>query len=90
MNKVKIIYCVNCGWLPRATWMAQELLNTFSQVVNELTLVPSSGGIFEIYANNKLVWSRKNMEGSPEIKKLKQLLRDEIAPEMDLGHTDSL
>ena len=89
MNKVKIIYCVKCGWLPRATWMAQELLNTFSCVNIELTLVPSSGGVFEIYANGKLIWSRKDMEGFPEIKKLKQLVRDEIAPEMDLGHTDN-
>jgi len=69
--------------------MAQELLNTFSQVINELKLVPSSGGVFEIYVNDKLIWSRKDMEGFPEIKKLKQLVRDEIAPEMDLGHTDS-
>jgi len=69
--------------------MAQELLNTFSQVINGLKLVPSSGGVFEIYVNDKLIWSRKDMEGFPEIKKLKQLVRDEIAPEMDLGHTDS-
>jgi selenoprotein W-related protein len=69
--------------------MVQELLNTFSQVINELKLVPSSGGVFEIYVNDKLIWSRKDMEGFPEIKKLKQLVRDEIAPEMDLGHTDS-
>jgi predicted Rdx family selenoprotein len=26
--------------------------------------------------------------GSPDIKELKQLARDRIAPEMDLGHTD--
>ena len=69
--------------------MAQELLNTFSQVINELKLVPFSGGVFEIYVNDKLIWSRKEMGGFPEIKKLKQLVRDEIAPEMDLGHTDS-
>ena len=88
MNSIKILYCTQCGWLPRTTWMAQELLNTFSQVINELKLVPSSGGVFEIYVNDKLIWSRKDMEGFPEIKKLKQLVRDEIAPEMDLGHTD--
>ena len=70
--------------------MAQELLNTFSHVINEFTLVPSDGGIFEIYANDNLIWSRKRMEGFPEIKKLKQLVRDEIAPEMDLGHSDSI
>ena len=69
--------------------MAQELLNTFPGVIDELTLVPSSGGIFEIYANDKMIWSRKEMDSFPEIKILKQLVRDEIAPGMDLGHTDN-
>ena len=89
MNKVKIVYCTKCEWLPRSTWMAQELLNSFSGVIDELTLVPSSGGIFEVYANDKLIWSRNRMEGFPEIKKLKQLVRDELAPDMDLGHTEN-
>jgi len=89
MNKVKILYCTKCGWLPRTTWMAQELLNTFSESIDELILVPSTGGIFEIYTNDKLVWSRSENKGFPEIKKLKQLVRDEIAPGMDLGHSDS-
>ena len=88
MNRVKIVYCTQCGWLPRSTWIAQELLNTFSVEINELVLNPSSGGVFEIYANDKRVWSRKDNEGFPELKVLKRLIRDEIAPEKDLGHTD--
>ncbi len=89
MNNVKIVYCTKCGWLPRTTWIAQELLNTFSETIDELILVPSTGGIFEIYVNEKIVWSRKEKEGFPEIKELKQLVRDIINPEMELGHSDS-
>ena len=88
MNKIKIVYCTQCGWLPRTTWMAQELLTTFSEEIDELKLVPSTGGIFEIYLNDKLVWSRKERKGFPEITKLKQVVRDEFNPQRSLGHID--
>ena len=89
MKKVKIVYCSRCGWLPRSTWIAQELLNTFNQEIDQLVLAPSTGGVFEIYADDKKIWSRKEQNGFPEIKQLKQLVRDVIAPEKELGHTDS-
>ncbi len=68
--------------------MAQELLVTFDQEISELTLKPGTGGVFEVLANDKLVWSRKTEGRFPEITELKQLVRDRIAPGKDLGHTD--
>jgi selenoprotein W-related protein len=68
--------------------MAQELLTTFEEEISALTLKPSTGGIFEIRANGELVWSRKEQGRFPEITELKQLVRDHIAPERDLGHAD--
>jgi selenoprotein W-related protein len=68
--------------------MAQELLTTFDQEITELTLRPGTGGVFEVRVNGKLVWSRKAEGRFPEITELKQLVRDEIAPEKDLGHSD--
>jgi selenoprotein W-related protein len=87
-NRIEIVYCTQCRWLLRATWMAQELLSTFDQEISELTLKPGTGGIFEVRANGKLVWSRKAQARFPEIAELKQLVRDEIAPERSLGHAD--
>ena len=87
-NQVKIIYCTQCRWLLRATWMAQELLTTFSEDIQTLTLVPGTGGIFEIYANGEKIWSRKAMNGFPEITTLKIKVRDVINPDKDLGHID--
>ncbi|WP_228445462.1 SelT/SelW/SelH family protein [Thalassotalea sp. HSM 43] len=88
MNKVEITYCSQCRWLMRSTWMAQELLTTFDGDIDELTLRPGNGGIFEIVANGKLVWSRKKMARFPEITELKQCVRDAIAPNKDLGCID--
>jgi selenoprotein W-related protein len=68
--------------------MAQELLTTFDQEISELTLKPGTGGIFEIRANDALIWSRKGQGRFPEITELKQLVRDQVAPGRDLGHSD--
>lgn len=72
----------------RAAWYAQELLTTFAEEVGEVALVPGTGGIFEVRCNGVLIWDRKSMDGFPDIKQLKQLVRDQIAPDKQLGHTD--
>jgi len=68
--------------------MAQELLTTFDGMVDELTLKPGTGGIFEVWVNDTRIWSRREQGGFPDIKQLKQLVRDQIAPEHSLGHSD--
>jgi selenoprotein W-related protein len=88
MNRVTIEYCTQCRWLLRAAWMAQELLPTFEKEIEELTLKPGTGGVFEVSANETLVWSRKAEGRFPEITELKQRVRDKIAPDRDLGHSD--
>ena len=86
--KIKIEYCVKCGWLLRAGWIAQEILSTFGERVEELTLVPSSGGVFKVFAGDEMVWSRERDGGFPSAAGIKRLVRDRIAPDMPLGHTD--
>jgi selenoprotein W-related protein len=68
--------------------MAQELLTTFQDDIGEIALVPGTGGIFDIRAKGELIWSRKTAGGFPDIKELKQLVRDRIAPGKELGHSD--
>jgi selenoprotein W-related protein len=87
-NQITITYCSKCRWLLRASWMGQELLTTFESEITDLTLRPDSGGIFEITANGKTIWSRETDGGFPEITELKRRVRDVIAPNRDLGHVD--
>jgi selenoprotein W-related protein len=87
-RRVEIIYCRQCRWLLRASWMAQELLTTFDLELGEVALVPGTGGIFEVRVGDELVWSRKERGRFPDIKELKQLVRDRVAPGRDLGHSD--
>lgn len=87
-HTVNIHYCTGCRWLLRSAWMAQELLTTFEDEIGELTLHPGTGGIFEIHVDGQRIWSRKEMGGFPEIKELKQRVRDVVSPERSLGHSD--
>jgi selenoprotein W-related protein len=86
---VEITYCRLCAWGLRAGWMAQELLTTFAAEIGSVTLTPdASGGVFEVRIEGELVWSRKDQGRFPDIKELKQIVRDRIAPGRSLGHSD--
>lgn len=86
---VEITYCRLCGWGLRAGWMAQELMHTFAEELGSVTLTPdTTGGVFEVRLENEMIWSRKEHGRFPEMKELKQLVRDRVAPGRDLGHSD--
>ncbi|GAA4305974.1 SelT/SelW/SelH family protein [Compostibacter hankyongensis] len=88
-NQIVIEYCPKCGWLLRAAYMAQELLTTFTTELDSVTLKPSAtGGRYHIYLNDALLFDRHEASGFPEIKTLKQWVRDRISPGKDLGHSD--
>jgi len=53
-----------------------------------VALIPGTGGVFEVRLNGETIFSRKTASRFPESKELKQLVRDRIAPEKDLGHSD--
>ena len=88
LPKVEIQYCRQCRWLLRATWMAQELLTTFDEEIGGVMLIPGTGGVLEVRVDGETVWSRKAEGRFPEIKELKQRLRDHVAPDKMLGHSD--
>ena len=68
--------------------MAQELLTTFEQELGSVALAPGTGGVFEVSVNGEMIWSRKDSGRFPDIKELKQLVRDRVAPGKDLGHSE--
>lgn len=86
--EVQIEYCRQCRWLLRAAWMAQELLVTFEDELGGVTLRPGTGGVFQVSVDGETIWSRKAEGRFPEMKELKQRLRDKVAPGRDLGHSD--
>jgi len=86
--QIEIRYCTQCRWMLRAAWMAQELLTTFEQELGSVALAPSTGGTFDVAVNGDRIWSRKETGRFPDIKELKQLVRDRVAPDKELGHSE--
>ena len=86
--RIVITYCRQCNWLLRAAWMAQELLSTFAEDLGEVALLPSTGGAFRIEVDGVLIWDRKDDGGFPDVRTLKQRVRDRLDPARDLGHVD--
>jgi selenoprotein W-related protein len=97
--RVCIEYCVGCRWGLRASWTAQELLATFERggALGEVALRPSDvSGIFRVWVvpaleidrGGTVIWDRKLDGGFPEMKVLKQRVRDIVEPQKDLGHSD--
>lgn len=69
--------------------MAQELLTTFADELSGVTLAPSeASGQFSVRIGNDTIWDRKENGGFPDIKVLKQIVRDVVAPGKSLGHSD--
>ncbi|MBY0445318.1 MAG: SelT/SelW/SelH family protein, partial [Burkholderiales bacterium] len=70
--RVSILYCTQCNWLLRSSWLAQELLSTFAEELGEVALQPGTGGIFIVQCMDVIIWDRKIEGRFPEAKELKQ------------------
>ena len=86
---ITIEYCPKCGWLLRSAYFAQELLTTFTDDLRGVSLHPAEvGGTFKIWLDGTLIFDRKAKGRFPEIKELKQHIRDLVNPDKNLGHSD--
>ncbi|TFK56077.1 hypothetical protein OE88DRAFT_1621536 [Heliocybe sulcata] len=96
---IAIEFCDRCRWLHRATWVSTELFLTFPPpTVKSITLLPmnadETAGRFRVWLyldaqDPKLMWDRKVEGGFPELKVLKQRIRDHVQPGKSLGHSDN-
>ena len=87
--RLEITYCRRCRFLPRASWIAQELLTTFADELGEVALIPGDSGVFQVRLLGELISDRASLGRFPDSKELKQLIRDRIAPGKSLGHSES-
>ena len=86
--RIEIHYCPRCRWLPRAAWLAQELLSSFGEELGEVALRPAGDGVFEVRLDGEPIHTRAADGGLPDASELKRRVRDRIAPGRDLGHLD--
>jgi selenoprotein W-related protein len=86
VRRVEIEYCRKCRFLLRASWMAQELLSTFEEELDEVALIPGTGGIFEVRLNGETIASNGADRKMPDPPAVKRAIRDRIDPDRRIGH----
>lgn len=70
-NRIRIHYCSQCRFVLRATWLAQEILFTFGEVLKEVAIEPGSGGVFIVRFGDEPIFDRTKESRFPESKELK-------------------
>ena len=86
--RIEIEYCMQCGYLLRAGWMAQELLRAFEDELGEVALQPGSSGNFIVRLDDVVLFSRRDAGRFPEAKELKLMIRDRIGSAKRFGHVE--
>jgi len=54
--------------------LTEELLKEFEAHIASWTLIPSSGGVFEVRVNGELVFSKKQQGRHAEVEEIRQAL----------------
>lgn len=55
--------------------LAQNLLSEHTNDIEKLSLLPSSGGVFEVKLNDKLIFSKKELDRFPEEDEVEKMVR---------------
>ncbi len=61
-REVEIEYCVPCGFLNRASQLAETVLSTFGEEVDRVSLVTGAHGVFEVRVGNEVVFDKTEDE----------------------------
>ena len=75
---IQIEYCTSCNYLPRALWIAAELLPDLQYEVTSFVFLPGTKGVFEVRLGDKLVFSKAATGRFPDPDELKQAIFEEM------------
>ena len=71
---ISVEYCASCNYLPRALWMAAEILGEIQADVREFTVIPGDRGIFDWRVDGEMVYSKGELGRFPELEELKEAI----------------
>ena len=78
-NKISIEYCTSWAYFGRAVALTRTLLNEFEDDVEELKVVPSAApGVFEIFLNDELIFSKKELDRHPEKDEVENTIKEKM------------
>jgi selenoprotein W-related protein len=75
---IQIEYCTSCNYLPRALWIAAELLPDLQYEIGAFTFLPGTKGLFEVKLGDALVFSKAATGRFPDPDELKQAIFEQL------------
>ena len=75
---VALEYCAQCGYLPRALWMASEILAALQDDIASFALIPGVGGCFEWTVDGEVVSSRNATGRFPEVDEIMERIANRL------------
>jgi len=64
VTMIKIVYCRPCGYLDRALGLARDILSYYQDT--QVLLVQGEKGIFDVYLNGRMIFSRYEQKRFPD------------------------
>ncbi|NOZ28277.1 MAG: SelT/SelW/SelH family protein [Chloroflexi bacterium] len=58
--------------------MTEQLLSDFEPQIEELTLIPSDGGVYEVEVDGELIYSKKQTGRHAEYEEVKQAIQKKL------------
>ena len=56
--KIKLKFCIVWNYTPRAVSTVEDILDKYGQDVTSIDLIPGTGGVFELYVDDVLIYSK--------------------------------
>lgn len=75
---ISIEYCTSWGYLGRAVALAEGILNEHRNSLEMVSIIPSSGGVFEIKINDELIFSKKELSRFPNDDEVEEIIREKL------------
>lgn len=78
-NVVSIKYCTSWGYLGRAVALTRTLLNEHGKDIEQVNIIPSSGGILDVKFGDELIFSKTELDRYPEKDEVEAIIREKLA-----------
>ena len=56
--KIKLEFCIVWNYTPRAVSTVEDILEKYGKDVTSIDLIPGTGGVFELYIDGVLIYSK--------------------------------
>lgn len=77
-NKITIEYCTSWGYVARAVVLTKKILHEHKNKIQELSLIPSSNGVFEVSFDDELIFSKKEAGRYPEDNEVEDIVKEKL------------